>query len=67
MATYGIAPLGVSQTLIEDQVLMTSLAIETVSYWEGDNLWVGPRQVCTCHLSPFNLHSRPHFADFIVK
>ena len=27
------------------QVLMTSLAVEKVSYWEGDNLWIGPRNV----------------------
>ena len=45
VATYGIAPVGVSQTEIKDEVLMTSLAIESVSYMEIDNLWIGNKQV----------------------
>ena len=45
VATYGIAPIGTSQTEVKDSVLMTSLTIVSVSYYEIDNLWIGPKQV----------------------
>ena len=31
--------------LLYSQVLMTSLSIQTVDYWEPENLWFGPRAV----------------------
>jgi hypothetical protein len=42
---YGIAPIGTGRTEITGEVLMASLAIEQVSYFEYDNLWIGPTQV----------------------
>lgn len=50
VAVYGIAPIGISETRIEAEVLKQSLSIERVHYTEPDNLWIGPRQADLIHL-----------------
>ncbi|KAF2361717.1 Peptidase S54 rhomboid domain [Trinorchestia longiramus] len=47
---YGIAPYGVSVKQQSGQVLMASLSIQTVAYWEPENFWWGPRAADLIHL-----------------
>ncbi|XP_074649232.1 inactive rhomboid protein 1-like [Tubulanus polymorphus] len=50
VSVYGIAPIGFEKSTIKAEVLQTSLAIEQVSYFEKDNLWIGPREADLIHL-----------------
>lgn len=50
VAVYGIAPIGISEARIEDEILKPSLSIEIVHYYEAENLWIGPRQADLIHL-----------------
>ncbi|GFO31503.1 rhomboid-like protein [Plakobranchus ocellatus] len=50
VAVYGIAPIGVSTTKVSKNVKMPNLAIQTETYIERENLWIGPRQADLIHL-----------------
>ena len=45
LCTYGFAPVGFSWKTEEKEVLMTSLAYETVKFEQKENLMIGPREV----------------------
>lgn len=47
---YGLAPRGFSRQQQSGQVLMASLSIQTVGYWEQSNFWIGPRPADLIHL-----------------
>ncbi|KAK8395160.1 hypothetical protein O3P69_006125 [Scylla paramamosain] len=47
---YGRAPFGFSISQQKGQVLMASLSIQTVDYWEPSNFWLGPRAADLIHL-----------------
>ncbi|XP_076041642.1 rhomboid-5 isoform X2 [Oratosquilla oratoria] len=47
---YGFAPVGFSLRQQSGQVLMPSLSIQTVDYWEPSNFWIGPRAADLIHL-----------------
>lgn len=50
VAVYGIAPIGIGTTKVSANVKMPNLAIQTETYIERDNLWIGPRQADLIHL-----------------
>lgn len=50
VAVYGIAPIGVSETVYEESVMMPNLAFEKVRFTENENLWIGPKQRDLIHL-----------------
>ncbi|RUS91004.1 hypothetical protein EGW08_001221 [Elysia chlorotica] len=50
VAVYGIAPIGIGTTKVSANVKMPNLAIQTETYVERDNLWIGPRQADLIHL-----------------
>jgi hypothetical protein len=43
--TYGFGHFGFSSTHISGFVLVTSLSLQQVDYFEPENLWFGPRAV----------------------
>ncbi|KAK4293054.1 hypothetical protein Pmani_034216 [Petrolisthes manimaculis] len=47
---YGLAPPGFTLKQQSGQVLMASLSIQTVDYWEPSNFWIGPRAADLIHL-----------------
>ncbi|XP_071512963.1 inactive rhomboid protein 1 isoform X2 [Panulirus ornatus] len=47
---YGLAPQGFTLKQQSGQVLMASLSIQTVDYWEPSNFWIGPRAADLIHL-----------------
>ncbi|XP_045595914.1 inactive rhomboid protein 1 isoform X1 [Procambarus clarkii] len=47
---YGLAPKGFTLQQQSGQVLMASLSIQTVDYWEPSNFWIGPRAADLIHL-----------------
>ncbi|CAL4066401.1 unnamed protein product [Meganyctiphanes norvegica] len=50
MLCYGLAPRGFTLQQQSGQVLMSSLSIQTVDYWEPSNFWIGPRAADLIHL-----------------
>ncbi|KAI0217013.1 Inactive rhomboid protein 1 [Lamellibrachia satsuma] len=50
VSVYGLAPIGLSERLISAEVIQPNLAIEKVSYFERENLWIGPRQADLIHM-----------------
>ncbi|XP_063444509.1 inactive rhomboid protein 1-like isoform X2 [Mytilus trossulus] len=50
IAVYGIAPIGVSERVYEESVMMPNLAFEKVRFSEAENLWIGPKQADLIHL-----------------
>lgn len=48
--TYGFGPPGFSKTLVKDAVYVSSLSWQIESYFEEDNLWLGPRSQDLIHL-----------------
>ncbi|OPL21125.1 hypothetical protein AM593_07347, partial [Mytilus galloprovincialis] len=50
IAVYGIAPIGVSERVTEESVMMPNLAFEKVRFTEAENLWIGPKQADLIHL-----------------
>ncbi|XP_068251140.1 inactive rhomboid protein 1-like isoform X2 [Palaemon carinicauda] len=47
---YGLAPQGFTLQQQSGEVLMASLSIQTVNYWEPSNFWIGPRAADLIHL-----------------
>lgn len=45
LATYGFGPIGLQKVKISQPVLVNSLSIQEVSYFEPNNIWLGPRPV----------------------
>lgn len=41
--TYGIGPIGFDRTLVKDKILLPTLNYHQESYYERDNIWIGPR------------------------
>ncbi|XP_071105942.1 inactive rhomboid protein 2-like isoform X1 [Haliotis cracherodii] len=50
VAVYGIAPIGISETVYSETVRMPNLAMQLEHHRERDNLWIGPRQADLIHL-----------------
>lgn len=50
ISVYGIAPIGIEEREISAEVIKPNLAIEKVSYFERENLWIGPRQADLIHM-----------------
>ena len=45
LLTYGFGPVGLQKVKISKPVLVNSLSIQEVSYFEPNNIWLGPRPV----------------------
>lgn len=45
LLTYGFGPFGLQKVKISQPVLVNSLSIQEVSYFEPNNIWLGPRAV----------------------
>lgn len=45
LTTYGFAPFGLTRSQISGMVLVPSLSLQQVDYFEPDNFWLGPRAV----------------------
>lgn len=45
LITYGFGPIGLQKVKISQPVLVNSLSIQEVSYFEPNNIWLGPRPV----------------------
>lgn len=45
LLTYGFGPFGLQKVKISQPVLVNSLSIQEVSYFEPNNIWFGPRAV----------------------
>lgn len=45
MAAYDLGPWGFTRTEITGTVLVPSLSLQQVDYFEPDNIWYGPRAV----------------------
>ncbi|XP_055340135.1 inactive rhomboid protein 1-like isoform X2 [Paramacrobiotus metropolitanus] len=50
VAVYGFAPVGFDSKQHSSLILETSLALETVDYYEPENFWLGPRAAHLIHL-----------------
>lgn len=50
VSVYGFAPIGFHQTTYHDEVYSSKMFVESVSYIEQDNLWIGARQADLIHL-----------------
>lgn len=50
LAVYGFGPIGFEQTQRSGLVLVTSLYLQQVDYYEPDNFWIGPRAADLVHL-----------------
>ncbi|CAD5123713.1 DgyrCDS12032 [Dimorphilus gyrociliatus] len=50
VSVYGFAPIGFSEKEIKGEVITVSLAYHQVSYFEKENLWIGPRTADLIHL-----------------
>lgn len=48
--TYGFGPFGLSETLVRGLEYVSSLSYHTESYYEKDNIWLGPRSSDLIHL-----------------
>ncbi|KAG1695763.1 Inactive rhomboid protein 1 [Nymphon striatum] len=44
-SVYGLGPIGFHQTERQSLVLVTSLSLQQVAYFEPSNFWIGPRAV----------------------
>ncbi|KAI1291692.1 Inactive rhomboid protein 2 [Halotydeus destructor] len=47
---YGFGPIGATRTQVAGLVLVPSLSLQQVDYFEPDNLWLGPRAADLIHL-----------------
>lgn len=45
LLTYGFGEFGLQKVKISQPVLVNSLSIQEVSYFEPNNIWLGPRPV----------------------
>lgn len=45
LCSYGFGPVGLQKVKISQPVLVNSLSIQEVSYFEPNNIWLGPRAV----------------------
>lgn len=50
LAVYGFGPWGFHRTQRSSLVLVTSLSLQQVDYYEPDNFWLGPRSADLVHL-----------------
>ncbi|CAL1262939.1 unnamed protein product [Larinioides sclopetarius] len=50
LAVYGFGPFGVKKTQRSGEVMVTSLHLQQVDYFEPDNFWLGPRAADLVHL-----------------
>ncbi|XP_015910629.1 inactive rhomboid protein 1 isoform X2 [Parasteatoda tepidariorum] len=50
LAVYGFGPFGVRKTQRSGEVMVTSLHLQQVDYFEPDNFWIGPRSADLVHL-----------------
>ncbi|GAB6033293.1 hypothetical protein CHUAL_012890 [Chamberlinius hualienensis] len=50
LAVYGFGPIGFEQTERSGLVLVNSLSLQQVDYYEPDNFWIGPRAADLVHL-----------------
>lgn len=50
LAVYGFGPVGFHKTQRSSLVLVTSLSLQEVDYFEPDNFWIGPRAADLVHL-----------------
>lgn len=48
--TYGFGPFGIQKVKISQTVLVNSLSMQEVSYFEPNNIWLGPRAADLIHL-----------------
>lgn len=47
---YGLGPYGFTRTQKQGLVLVPSLSLQQVDYYEADNFWIGPRAADLIHL-----------------
>lgn len=45
LITYGLGPIGFNLHRRSGSVLVTSLSLQEVDYYEPSNFWIGPRAV----------------------
>ncbi|KAG8200521.1 hypothetical protein JTE90_000596 [Oedothorax gibbosus] len=50
LIVYGFGPVGVRKTQRSGEVMVTSLHLQQVDYFEPDNFWLGPRAADLVHL-----------------
>ncbi|KFM66560.1 Inactive rhomboid protein 1, partial [Stegodyphus mimosarum] len=50
LAVYGFGPFGIRKTQRSGEVMVTSLHLQQVDYFEPDNFWLGPRAADLVHL-----------------
>ncbi|VDP10340.1 unnamed protein product [Soboliphyme baturini] len=50
LATYGFGPIGFSRRSNREWVLQPSMVLEQVSFFEQENLWIGPSYADLVHL-----------------
>ena len=50
LCTYGFGPWGMTRVQISGKVLVESLSLQQVDYFEPENVWIGPRAADLIHL-----------------